>query len=367
MKGFGKIKFTKLLLITLPLWLGACKSEVEDATAQLAPLLLATPQLQSTNQSSCAGDGALRLFTDPMPDEKEIQVIQLGESVILDQENNPGSPNLVWDFLAGTEYQGFFTRYARHVQAEQCAAYTPVFPGYHYLKLCNSTTCLARGIFKVEGVMNRAPHAALEEVPLVAKVGSNVRLDMSATTDPEDDPLTFTWTVQIKPQGSQAVAPTSGPAVQEFFPDLPGKYFLMGRAKDGFENPFRFLDEANSHYSALFFARLPNNEAPTINLIRTPVSPTETAPIHFDATTSTDPDDAVLRIHYWALVRVRDDGVRELDRESDQFAPGQLTFEISPTAGNYEIYVCLADYVGREFGLDGEEQSCTAQEFTVGQ
>ncbi|MCE9600463.1 MAG: PKD domain-containing protein [Spirochaetia bacterium] len=354
------------LAMTLGLLAISCKTEKEDPSTQLAPLLLSMPLIQSApNQSTCAGPGSLPLFTDPMPPENEILTLHLGESIVLDQANQPGSPNLVWDFFAGTEYLGFYQRFARHVQAEQCASYTPTFPGFHYLKLCNSQACLARGIIKVEGQMNRAPVARAAPIPLVVPVGVGQTLDLSASTDPENDELKFEWKILIKPAGSSAVAPTSGPAVQSFTPDQPGKYFLMSRARDGFENPFRFLDEANSQISALLYARIPGNQAPTISLGMTPSNPTESTAITFDASASTDQDDAELKIHYWSLIRLNDWGSWELDRESDQFTDGQLTFTIAPTAGTYQIYVCLADYVGRDFGLEGEEQSCTYKEFVV--
>lgn len=356
---------TSAIVAILLLFATGCAPELkenEKKDSSLALLLL--PAAGLSHQNTCVG--GLHLFTDPMPEEGEIPVIPLGGAIVLDQSGYGNSADLTWDFLASTEYHGLYQRYANDVKAENCAGYQPMFPGFHYLKLCNASTCVARGIVKVEGEMNQAPHIDLAPIPLVVPVGVSQLLDLSASTDPENDALSFEWQLQIRPANSLMNAPSSGPAVQSFTPDVPGKYFLMGRARDGFENPFRFLDEGgHSIVSALMYSRIPGNAAPTMVLNVTPVNPVETQGVTFDASASTDTDNPVLFIHSWTLVRLNKDNSGEVIREGADLPAGQLTFTIAPEAGSYEMYICLGDYVGRETGVPGEEQSCDVKAFTV--
>jgi YVTN family beta-propeller protein len=70
---------------------------------------------------------------------------------------------------------------------------------------------------------NLAPTARAGDDPLVI-TGNQVRLDGRASSDPENDPLAFSWTLTSKPAGSTAVLTDSGTATPTLTPDVVGQY-----------------------------------------------------------------------------------------------------------------------------------------------
>lgn len=81
------------------------------------------------------------------------------------------------------------------------------------------------------GEGNRPP-VAIAGQNLTAPVGSEVRLDASASTDPEEAPLSFSWTLE-KPPGSNAVLNDSATATPVFVPDVTGIYRARLQVSDG--------------------------------------------------------------------------------------------------------------------------------------
>ncbi len=342
-----------------------CTGAGGDGAESLA--LLSTLALADIPADNC--EGGLNLFTDPLPPEGEIAVIQLGESIVLDRTTIRVS-DPVWDFLIGTEYEGFFQRYARGVQTSACATYTPLFPGYHYIKLCTTTngyTCVARGFVKVEGAMNTPPNGALEPVPQVVYLGDSVTFDMSGSTDPEGDELHFEYRLNTKPSGSNVSAPSSGAAVQQFTPDAPGDYHFSGYARDGYENPLRWLEEQGASLRTIsIYSRIQGNAAPNMAFDMTPPNPLPGQTVRLNAAASVDAENETLTFYSWQLARLREDGVWELLDSQSSAPSGQLTADVPiGEAGHYGITGCLADYVQRRGYVAGEESACAAIEFDV--
>lgn len=65
-------------------------------------------------------------------------------------------------------------------------------------------------------------------------VGGLVALDGSASNDPDADPITFSWTVIAKPDGSTATPSNANIATPDFVPDVPGTYVLSLVVSDPF-------------------------------------------------------------------------------------------------------------------------------------
>jgi choice-of-anchor C domain-containing protein len=80
---------------------------------------------------------------------------------------------------------------------------------------------------------NRKPVAVAEAIPTQTTVGSPVVLKGSASSDPDGDPLTWSWSIALRPGGSNAgiVSPTA--AQTSFVPDLPGIYTIQLIVRDG--------------------------------------------------------------------------------------------------------------------------------------
>ncbi|MFN9185555.1 MAG: PKD domain-containing protein [Betaproteobacteria bacterium] len=83
----------------------------------------------------------------------------------------------------------------------------------------------------VESPANRAPIATAALAPPVV-AGTPVTLDGSASSDPDNDPLGFAWTLAAPP-GSTATLSGAATARPVFTPDVPGTYTATLTASDG--------------------------------------------------------------------------------------------------------------------------------------
>jgi hypothetical protein len=64
--------------------------------------------------------------------------------------------------------------------------------------------------------------------------GSMVTLDGSGSSDPDGDPITYSWTFEFRPVGSAATLTGANTASPTFFADLPGGYRLRLVVSDSF-------------------------------------------------------------------------------------------------------------------------------------
>ena len=78
---------------------------------------------------------------------------------------------------------------------------------------------------------NLAPSAVAGHDQLVI-TGTTVALDGSASSDPENDPLSFAWSFDSLPGGSQASLSGAGSALAQFIPDAEGVYELRLEVSD---------------------------------------------------------------------------------------------------------------------------------------
>jgi hypothetical protein len=67
-------------------------------------------------------------------------------------------------------------------------------------------------------------------------VGSTVTLDGTGSTDADNDPLTYSWSLISIPSGSTAALSGSNTATPLFVPDLAGTYVVQLIVNDGFSN-----------------------------------------------------------------------------------------------------------------------------------
>jgi MYXO-CTERM domain-containing protein len=86
---------------------------------------------------------------------------------------------------------------------------------------------------EVTAVSGNAAPTAVAGADRVAQIGAAVPLDGSASSDPDGDPLTFTWSFVSRPPGSVALIADPGAATTTFTPDVRGDYVLRLTAGDG--------------------------------------------------------------------------------------------------------------------------------------
>ena len=113
--------------------------------------------------------------------------------------------------------------------------------------------------------------------------GELVTLDGSASSDPDNDPITYLWTLTA-PAGSTAALSSTTTVNPTFTPDLVGQYEVSLVVNDG------ELDSAADVVLINVNANLP----PIVSVTGTPISGTVPLTVDFDASLSTDPELGVL-------------------------------------------------------------------------
>jgi RHS repeat-associated protein len=80
---------------------------------------------------------------------------------------------------------------------------------------------------------NRAPVALAAASPTTVNVGSVVGLSSTGSSDPDGNPITYVWSVALRPAGSVASVSSSTAATASFTPDVAGAYILQLTVSDG--------------------------------------------------------------------------------------------------------------------------------------
>lgn len=82
---------------------------------------------------------------------------------------------------------------------------------------------------------NHAPNATIH-ADATGQRGVAVTLDGTASSDPDGDALTYTWTLSSRPSGSTAAITSANQATASFVPDRTGSYTVQLTVSDGDEN-----------------------------------------------------------------------------------------------------------------------------------
>jgi hypothetical protein len=80
---------------------------------------------------------------------------------------------------------------------------------------------------------NRKPLAVAQAIPTSAPVGSTVLLMGSDSSDPDNDPLTWAWSIVFRPDGSLASIVSPSASQTSFVPDVAGSYTIQLLVNDG--------------------------------------------------------------------------------------------------------------------------------------
>jgi hypothetical protein len=137
---------------------------------------------------------------------------------------------------------------------------------------------------------NRAPVASTGGA-LTTVVGSTVKLDGSASSDPDGDPLTYKWTLTARPAGSRAALSSTTVQQPTLVPDVVGDYVVTLVVNDG------SLDSAVASTTAT--ATLPAGAPAAV--ARAPAVAAVATAVALDGTASVDAEGDTLS-YRWTLV-----------------------------------------------------------------
>jgi PKD repeat protein len=131
-------------------------------------------------------------------------------------------------------------------------------------------------------VVNGPPVASLTITPNPVGTNTPVTLNASASTDPNTDPLKYSWDLN----GDKRYGDATGAIQTRTF--ASAGTFRIG---------VRVIDPAGSFNDAVAFVSVQQNRAPVVSLSASPATPAVGAPVTFTATAS-DPDGTVAAIDW---------------------------------------------------------------------
>ncbi|MDY0745757.1 PKD domain-containing protein [Paucibacter sp. R3-3] len=191
-----------------------------------------------------------------------------------------------------------------------------------------------------QAIAQAAGDVAMEGGQIGATLGGTVRLDAGASTDADNDALSYQWTLTSQPMGGNAPASLTGVKL-EWQPNQLGTYVFSLTVTD--------LQGASNSQS---LSVVVNNRAPaavvTAQFTATPyTAPTRTVPIGavvaLDASGSQTPDGHALTVTY-ALVQYPITSSASLNTTSNA-----TTSFLADAAGEYRVKVTGTDAMGDSF------------------
>ena len=108
-------------------------------------------------------------------------------------------------------------------------------PGLYTAQLVVNNSYLSSLPATVNITTTNTPPVANAGTNQSVTVGATVQLDGSGSSDADNDPLTYSWSL-TRPTGSNALITTPNIAKPTFVPDVPGTYIAQLIVNDGFTN-----------------------------------------------------------------------------------------------------------------------------------
>jgi hypothetical protein len=145
-------------------------------------------------------------------------------------DDNTASANLIYQWSVQSSPAGSAVTFANTTQADTTVDID--LPGTYVLQLSATDEDGAESAPDTVTISsdNLAPTADAGADQMVV-TGDTVNLDGSQSSDPEGDPLAFSWSL-IKPDGSVAILSDPNSVTPSFVPDVPGNYEAMLTVSD---------------------------------------------------------------------------------------------------------------------------------------
>jgi hypothetical protein len=109
-------------------------------------------------------------------------------------------------------------------------------PGTYTAQLIVNNSFLNSAPTTVNITTTNTPPVANAGLKQNVTAGTTVQLDGTGSSDADNDPLTYSWSITTRPNGSSAIIPASSIAQPTFVPDLAGTYIVQLIVSDGFVN-----------------------------------------------------------------------------------------------------------------------------------
>jgi len=247
------------------------------------------------SDAACKKNDAPVANAGPLQNVKEGDVVTLDGSKSIDVNND--TLTYKWTLSAPTGSSA-------KLSADNIAnpKFTADRPGFYAASLVVNDGKLASAPVSttiVASIQNSAPVA---DAGLSRNVGLGlVKLDGSASSDRNDDLLTFRWTLSSKPVGSSATIANATSPVPSFTADVLGIYIATLVVSDG---------KASSEVSAVTIMALKDNVPPqAVTGANQNVKATDM--VYLDASSSFDADNDFLK-YTWKLISTPQDSRAEL-------------------------------------------------------
>jgi hypothetical protein len=169
------------------------------------------------------------------------------------------------------------------------------------------------------------PPKADAGLPQTVPVGSQVSLDASGSSDPDNDPLSFAWALTVRPEGSSAAISLPTSPTPYFVADVPGTYVAQVTVADTHGHTSVATVSISTVNSP------PHAEAGTPQVVKVGER------VYLDGGMSVDPDGDLLS-YKWSLI-VKPASSRAALSSSDT---AQTTF-VADVAGDYVAQLVVSD------------------------
>jgi hypothetical protein len=315
-------------------------------TINASAALAGTPTIAATASATLTSQNTTPVYTAPVATTNVAATIPMGHSTILDgsgshDTNSPLLPlSYAWTFTSVPTGSAVTNSSIRFSTSDR-AAFTPDIAGSYIVKLTVSNGHLSANA-SATLVAEHLPPVAIAGKPFNSKVGLFAILDGKDSYDPNDQKITYAWTVKSVPAGSEVTSASINNITtpRAFFkPDVAGQYTLSLVVSD---------PNASSTPSSVVVTAIAGNVPPNANAGYNQNAETGRT-VTLNGMQSVDPDNAPSPLTYsWTVAQVPSgSAITSTSLMGANTATPTFTPDV---AGSYEFKLTVSD--GAATGTD---------------